>query len=445
MQIIKTPPAPAGQSYAATIGFFDGVHRGHRFLIAALRELAERKGLLSAVLTFPEHPRNVLKDGHIPAILTTFDEKMKLLEATGIDACLLMDFTPALAAMTARDFIIDVLHRQWNVNTLLIGYDHRFGHDRTDGFEQYAAYGAECGMEVVRAGECAEGTISSSLIRCAIAEGRVDYAAELLTCPYRLRGRVVHGQGFGHTLGFPTANIAIDEPRKILPAAGVYAVRVILDGQQRHKGMLSIGNRPTLDGNETTIEVHILDFSQTIYNQDIEVEFVARLRDNIRFDTTDSLRQQLDDDCQRTDDMLTESKIPNGTTLEDIKERKKLIRDFYAFWNAANPTKQVYNANLKEFINVRYLSINETAEIASRRYISTYAIVHYFTEILELAKEVRRTKPKHDNENQKRFSEMIALEYSKKEFGTIKLTVGVLRGSRQHIQYCITAIEEKNT
>jgi hypothetical protein len=134
--------------------------------------------------------------------------------------------------------------------------------------------------------------------------------------------------------------------------------------------------------------------------------------------------------------------IPTGTTLDEVKVRKQIIRNFYAVWNAANPTKQVYNANLKEFINVRYLSINETAEIASRRYVSTFAITHYFTEILELAEEKRRTKPKSDNENQKRFSEIIALEYSKKEFGTIKLTVGVLKGSKQHIQYCITAIEE---
>ena len=134
--------------------------------------------------------------------------------------------------------------------------------------------------------------------------------------------------------------------------------------------------------------------------------------------------------------------IPTGTTLEEIKVRKKIIRDFYATWNAANPTKQVFNANLKEFINIRYLSINETAEMASRRYISTFAITHYFTEILELAEEIRRTRPKPDNANQKRFSEIIALEYTKKEFGTIKLTVGVLKGSKQHIQYCITAIEE---
>ncbi|MCL2649395.1 MAG: hypothetical protein FWD60_00025 [Candidatus Azobacteroides sp.] len=139
----------------------------------------------------------------------------------------------------------------------------------------------------------------------------------------------------------------------------------------------------------------------------------------------------------------TSIEIPIGTTLEEVKARKKIIRGFYATWNAANPTKQVYNANLQEFINVRYLSINETAEIASRRYISTFAITHYFTEILELAKEKRRTEPKQDNDNQKRFSEIIALEYSKKEFGIIKLTVGVLKGSKQHIQYCITAIEEE--
>ena len=129
--------------------------------------------------------------------------------------------------------------------------------------------------------------------------------------------------------------------------------------------------------------------------------------------------------------------IPTGTTLEEVKARKKTIRDFYAIWNMANPTKQVYNANLREFINVRYLS----AEIASRRYMSIFAIIHYFTEILELAEEKRRTEPKPGNNNQKRFSEIITLEYSKKEFGIIKLTVGVLKGSKQHIQYCITAIQ----
>jgi len=133
--------------------------------------------------------------------------------------------------------------------------------------------------------------------------------------------------------------------------------------------------------------------------------------------------------------------IPKGTTPEEIKERKKIIKDFYAIWNAANPTKRVFNTNLKEFINVRFLSIQETSLIAANKYLSTFAITHYFTEILELAHEVRRTPPKKDNENQKRFSEIIVLEYKKKEFGTVKLTVGVLRGSGQHIQYCITAIE----
>ena len=133
--------------------------------------------------------------------------------------------------------------------------------------------------------------------------------------------------------------------------------------------------------------------------------------------------------------------IPKGATLEEIKERKKIIRDFYATWNAANPTKQVYNANLKEFINVRYLSINETSEIASRRYLSTFALTHYFTEILALAEEKRRTPPKKDNDNQKRFSEIINLEYVKEDIGTIKLTVGILKNSKQHIQYCITAME----
>jgi len=133
--------------------------------------------------------------------------------------------------------------------------------------------------------------------------------------------------------------------------------------------------------------------------------------------------------------------IPQGQTKEEVKIRKKIIMDFYAQWNASNPNKRIYNADLKDFIYVRYLSINETAEIASRRYISTFAITHYFTEILEFAQEIRRTPPKKDNKNQKRFSEIIVLEYKKEEFGMVRLTVGVLKGSKQHIQYCITAIE----
>ena len=132
--------------------------------------------------------------------------------------------------------------------------------------------------------------------------------------------------------------------------------------------------------------------------------------------------------------------IPTGTMLEDMKVRKKIIRDFYATWNATNPTKQVYNTNLKEFINIRFLSIQETSLIAANKYSSTFALINYFTEILELAKEIRRTPPKKDNDNQKRFSEIIVLEYEKEEFGKVKLTVGVLKGSKQHIQYCITAI-----
>jgi len=299
MQIIKTPSALAGQSYAATIGFFDGVHRGHRFLIAALRELAGRKGLLSMALTFPEHPRNVLKDGHIPAILTTFDEKMRLLEATGIDACLLVDFTPQLAALSAHDFITKVL-AQWGVKALLVGYDHRFGHNRSDGFEQYAEYGRECGIEVVRAEACDSGerTVSSSMIRKLLAAGEVEQAAQLLTCPYRLTGRVVHGNGIGHTIGFPTANITPDDARKLIPAPGVYAVTTHVDGEY-FKGMLSIGNRPTFNSITMSIEVHILNFGSSIYGQTIEVEFIKRLRDNIRFDSLDALRVQLENDLKK--------------------------------------------------------------------------------------------------------------------------------------------------
>ncbi|MDR1330749.1 MAG: riboflavin biosynthesis protein RibF [Tannerella sp.] len=305
MRIITHASEAAGRKWAVTVGFFDGVHRGHRFLITSLRELADRKGLPSAVLTFPVHPRVALQPGYTPLLLTSFDEKMALLAATGIDACIPVAFTPALAATPARVFITDILAQQWRVDTLLVGYDHRFGHNRVDGFEQYVEYGRACGIDVVRAGvyEAGSQAVSASRIRMLLSEGSVEEAAQLLTYPYRLKGRVVHGKHRGHALGFATANIEIGDTQKVLPGAGVYAVRAYV-GNKPHKGMLSIGNRPTFDGGETSVEVHLLDFSDTIYGEEIEVAFIRHLRENRKFDHPDALRAQLAEDCRMTDGML---------------------------------------------------------------------------------------------------------------------------------------------
>ena len=286
-----------GRKLAATVGFFDGVHAGHRSLIAQLREAAAERGLASAVFTFPVHPRRVLQADYRPQLLDTFEEKLARIGETGVDYCALLDFTPALARLTAREFI-EQLAAEWGVSTLVVGYDHRFGRDRAEGFEAYVAHGRTVGMEVVRGVPylLEDGTaVSSSRIRALLTECRVEEAARMLTVPYRLRGHVVGGQQIGRTMGFPTANLSVDEPLKVLPGDGVYTVRAWLRGMA-YRGMLSIGNRPTIGDRPTAVEVHLLGFSGDVYGETIEVEFIRHLRNNRRFDSLDALREQLERD-----------------------------------------------------------------------------------------------------------------------------------------------------
>lgn len=286
-----------GRKLAATVGFFDGVHAGHRSLIAQLREAAAERGLASAVFTFPVHPRRVLQADYRPQLLDTFEEKLARIGETGVDYCAVLDFTPALAQLTAREFI-ERLAAEWGVSTLVVGYDHRFGRDRAEGFEAYVAHGRTVGMEVVRGVPylLEDGTaVSSSRIRALLTECRVEEAARMLTVPYRLRGHVVGGQQIGRTMGFPTANLSVDEPLKVLPGDGVYAVRAWLRGTA-YRGMLSIGNRPTIGDRPTAVEVHLLGFSGDVYGEALEVEFIRHLRANRRFDSLDALRGQLERD-----------------------------------------------------------------------------------------------------------------------------------------------------
>ena len=286
-----------GRKLAATVGFFDGVHAGHRSLIAQLRAVAAERGLASAVFTFPVHPRRVLQTDYRPQLLDTFEEKLARIGETGVDYCAVLDFTPALARLTAREFI-EQLAAEWGVSTLVVGYDHRFGRDRAEGFEAYVAHGRTVGMEVVRGVPylLEDGTaVSSSRIRALLTECRVEEAARMLTVPYRLRGHVVGGQRIGRTMGFPTANLSVDEPLKVLPGDGVYAVRAWLRGTA-YRGMLSIGNRPTIGDRPTAVEVHLLGFSGDVYGETIEVEFIRHLRNNRRFDSLDALREQLERD-----------------------------------------------------------------------------------------------------------------------------------------------------
>lgn len=307
MIVIRQNEDTIQQGIVATIGFFDGVHVGHRFLIKELQDWGKELNMPSAVITFPEHPRQVLHSDYRPKLLDTFQEKMERLETTGIDYCIALDFTYELSLYSAADFI-RLLAEEYHVKGLLIGYDHRFGHDRSDGFEQYVEYGWQVGMEVRKASPYDEGNIrvSSSEIRRLLQEGKVEMANALLTYPYQLRGRIVSGYKVGRTIGFPTANIEVDSPYKLLPKVGVYAVWVELLGK-RYKGMLYIGKRPTLqNGDNLTIEVNILGFSGNAYNDEITVSFVYAVREDKTFECVEALREQLERDRQTVDKLLVE-------------------------------------------------------------------------------------------------------------------------------------------
>ena len=305
MRVIHDTQAITEPGVMATIGFFDGVHLGHRFLIDEVKAAAAQRGLPSAVITFPTHPRSVLQQAYQPRLLNSFADKLRLLATTGVDYCIVLDFTEALSQLSAEAFL-RILATQWRVKGLVIGYDHRFGHDRRDGFEQYVEYGQRWGIEILKAAAFDAGhtAVSSSEIRRLVQEGKVERAAQLRTYAYHISGRIVSGYKVGRTLGFPTANIQPDDPMQLLPGIGVYAVWVEVAGQ-RYKGMLYIGSRPTLDnGTQLSIEVHILHFSGDIYNDPIRVSFAHFVRGDEKFDSLEALKAQLMRDREVVDQLL---------------------------------------------------------------------------------------------------------------------------------------------
>ena len=290
----------------ATIGVFDGVHRGHRFLLEQVREEAHRRGCQSMVVTFSEHPRSVVQTDFCPSLLTTLDEKLEIFEEIGIDICVVLDFTPLMAMRTSHQFMEFYLRDKLGAECLVIGYDHHFGSDVQNGFPQYKLYGKELGIDVVRAREF-EGRdlhVSSSAIRRFLEAGNVDMARACLGRPYMFSGRVIEGHRIGRQLGFPTANLRIDNPRKLIPARGAYAVYVFL-GEQRYKGMMNIGSRPTLDnGSDLSIEVNVFDYEGDLYDQLLTVSVEARLRNEQKFDSLSQLQVQLQHDAETTNRLL---------------------------------------------------------------------------------------------------------------------------------------------
>lgn len=297
---LQTSPLPPS---VATIGFFDGVHVGHRFLVRQVCEVARERHLSSLLITFPVHPRMVMQADYQPRLLSTFDEKCTLLASTEADYCVALPFTRELAALSAHDFMQQVLRDQLHVHTLVIGHDHRFGHNRTEGFADYVRYGDELGMEIVRADsyQLDDTNISSSVARASLEAGEVDKAARCLGYDYFLDGHVISGQQIGRTLGYPTANVQVDNPLKLIPADGVYAVRVRTEGHI-YKGMLNIGCRPTIDDDtHRTIEVHLLHFEGNLYGHPLHIEFVRRIRGEQKFLNREALAHQLQLDAKEAE------------------------------------------------------------------------------------------------------------------------------------------------
>lgn len=297
------------QPCVATIGFFDGVHRGHQFLIRHLVETARQEGLESTIITFDQHPRKVLQSDYQPEMLSTLDSKLLLLSKTKVDNAVVLHFDKEMAALSAKEFMQQVLCDKLHVKKLFIGYDHRFGHNREETFEDYVRYGKELGMEVVQnqAFSLNGIHISSSVIRSFLKEGEVVLANQALGYPYTIIGKVVSGYHEGRKLGFPTANLDISHFGQLVPSPGVYAVKVRMENSVVWmRGMMNIGTRPTFDGRRITLETNIFNFDGDIYDQLLLVSFVKRIRGERKFDSPEELREQLKEDEQTIMDMFDE-------------------------------------------------------------------------------------------------------------------------------------------
>ena len=292
-----TIPVPETNRYAATIGFFDGVHLGHVHLLEELKNIATERGLKSMAITFPEHPRQILQSDYRPRLLSTPEDKMHLLERTGIDYCFPLHFTTAIAALDARTFMTDFLQKKLGVCTLLVGHDHHFGHDTNLTVDDYRRIGDEIGMEVIPADAYLyEGApISSSRIRRELVAGNVKVANDMLGYRYTICGTVIHGMQNGRKMGFPTANLGPYCEFMQIPADGVYSSIATVDGET-WQAMLNIGFRPTFEGKARTIEAHLLGFDRDIYFHELTLEFVEFLRPERRFGSPEELAAQLEAD-----------------------------------------------------------------------------------------------------------------------------------------------------
>ncbi|MBU8882147.1 bifunctional riboflavin kinase/FAD synthetase [Kaistella sp. DKR-2] len=284
-----------------SIGIFDGVHIGHQSIIKKLNTIAAKKNLQSAILTFWPHPRTVFNPNDDLKFLNTIEEKTYLLEKNGIQHLFLKEFDEEFRNLTGEEFVKQILVEKLNVKHLIIGHDHTFGKNRSGDFNLLQKMSSEFGFEVeqVEAVDFQSRHISSTQIRNALTEGNVKEANEMLGYVYSVSGEVIHGKKIGRTIGYPTANIAVNS-MKLLPKKGAYIVDVFVNSQH-FKGMLSIGTNPTVDGNSLSVEVYILDFNEDIYGKEISVNFREFLHDEIKFESLEKLIERLDEDQRITE------------------------------------------------------------------------------------------------------------------------------------------------
>ena len=293
---------PSDINTIVTIGTFDGIHKGHKEIVGRLNSTAKKEGLESVLLTFYPHPRHVLfPDDQKLKLINTIEEKTEALRKTGIQHFIIQEFDVDFSRIKSVNFIRDLLVNKLNMKHMVVGYDHHFGKNREGTFENLLSLSElyDFKLEKIAPQNIGDITISSTKIRNAIIDGDIEKANSYLCYNFSLSGVVEKGNGIGSNINFPTANIKVENKWKILPKDGAYAVKVFVENQQ-YFGMLNIGNRPTIAEDKHVVEVHIFDFNSTIYNLDIKVEFIKRIRSEKKFNSLEELQSQLEIDKSKS-------------------------------------------------------------------------------------------------------------------------------------------------
>lgn len=280
-----------------TIGTFDGVHIGHKKIINQLTSISSKNNLISILLSFFPHPKMVLQNDKELKLINTIQEKEGLLNSLNLDYLIIKEFTKEFSRLSALEFVRDVLVNKLNAKHIIIGYDHHFGRNRTANIEQLKEFGELYDFKVteILAQDIDDIAISSTKIRKALINGEITLANKFLGYNFFFSGNVVHGNNIGKTISFPTANIKIDAPYKLVPKNGVYIVKTIIDNQITF-GMMNIGYNPTFNGKQKSIEIHFINFNKNIYDKTLTIEMILRIRNEIKFNSVDDLKKQLEQD-----------------------------------------------------------------------------------------------------------------------------------------------------